>query len=151
MVEALFAPAFFKAGFANAIEDKAVLEKKLMDYLARNNDVVIAVLYGSMASNQATAKSDVDLGILGPKIYTVEQLYEITSHLEQELQREIDLLDLRVTHGAILEEILCRGRILQLRDHEVYAQLILRMWYEREDDARYSKITLDERLKRWEQ
>ena len=91
-----------------------------------------------------------DIGILGPRKYSADELLDLIGQLQREFKREIDCVDLRCAHGALLTEILSRGKIIVLRNHDAYAQLIKRMWYEREDDARFLQKTLMERLKIWQ-
>ncbi len=126
------------------------MQDLIAHFFAAHSDLSLVVLYGSQASGQATQDSDVDVGIMGAQALTIEQLLEFSSGLRLILGREIDLVDLRASHGALLSEILSRGKLLVMRDPAVYAALIKRMWYETEDDGRFLAITLKERQKQWQ-
>jgi hypothetical protein len=74
----------------------------------------------------------------------------MATDLGQTLGRDVDLVDLHRAHGAILEEVIVRGDHLIVRDPEVMARLLKRMWYEKEDDARFRQITWQERQRQWD-
>ena len=80
----------------------------------------------------------------------MESILEMQLGLASQLRCEVDLVDLRQSHGAILQEVLCRGKLLLNRNPKAFEALLKRMWYEREDDQRYSEKTIKERLKQWE-
>ena len=126
------------------------MEDLIAHFFARHGDLTLVVLYGSQANGQATKDSDIDVAIMGAQALSIEELLEFNSGLRLKLGREIDLVDLRASHGALLSEILTRGKLLLMRDPAVYAALIKRMWYEREDDGRFLAITLKERQKQWQ-
>jgi hypothetical protein len=65
------------------------------------------------------------------------------------LGREVDLVDLQDVSGLILEQALCRSKVLKNADHLVYARLLKRLWYNQTDMMPYVKRILEQRSNRW--
>ena len=122
----------------------------LRQFFGGKPDILVVILYGSFARHGAGPKSDVDVGIYPQNPMDPLTLATMATDLGQALGREVDLVDLREAHGAILEEVIVRGEHLIVRDPEVMARLLKRMWYEKEDDARFRQITWQERLRQWD-
>lgn len=133
-------------------QDKAdsELQGSIRDFFSRDTKAAIVLLHGSFASGRQREESDVDLAVLCDYPMTTSQLIEISQDLGSLLKREVDLIDLATCHGAILQESLVRGKQILLRDPERLSALIKRMWYEREDDARFSAKTIAERRAHWD-
>ncbi len=126
-----------------------MIKEKLSAFLSQELDIGMAVLYGSFAKGLEGPDSDVDLAVCKDKPLDPEALLNLADRIRLLVKREVDLVDLRKAHGALLTEILTGGTIILLRDSSIYEQLLKRMWYEREDDGRFVEKILQERLKAW--
>ena len=95
--------------------------------------VLFAILFGSAAKGRLTAQSDVDIAVAANKVLSVESRCDLAVALSCALGREVDLIDLQAVSGPILEQALCSGRILKNNDHDLYAGLMKRLWYNQAD------------------
>lgn len=125
------------------------LNIKLLSYLQKWPSISLAWIFGSTASGRRRADSDIDLAVCADRKLTADELIQITSELSMDIGAEIDIVDLRCAHGAILDEILLRGILLFVKDPEHYSQLLKRFWYEKEDDNRFREKTMKARMARW--
>ncbi len=125
------------------------LLKALTRALESVPELRLALVYGSLAANRLAPSSDVDIAVAADGPLSWESRMMITSLAAEAARREVDLLDLRVSHGLILREALSRGRLLFCRDRNLYASLISRMWGEQEDyQPLVNRINRD-RVERW--
>ena len=126
---------------------------ELMDDIAtlfaRETEIRLALIFGSLAKGRARSNSDVDVAVaadrpldIGTKMRLIEQLAVLTG-------RPIDLVDLQVADGLILNQVLVQGRLLFCRDHALYARLMQRMIFDQEDAMRYHRRILAVRRNAW--
>jgi predicted nucleotidyltransferase len=105
------------------------------------------VLYGSAAQGRLTQDSDVDLAVAGLTPLSLDRRLEIAAALSLALDREVDLVDLNAADGLLLCEAL-PGRLVFSKDVELYAALMRRMWYFREDMLPLVHRSMDARVRR---
>ena len=117
--------------------------------LVRETGIRLALIFGSLAKGRARSDSDVDVAVaadrpldIGIKMRLIEQLAVLTG-------RPIDLVDLLVADGLILNQVLVEGRLLFCRDHALYARLMRRMIFNQEDAMRYHRRILAVRRNKW--
>ena len=138
-------------GGLRLITDLSEISAVLTDYFATRPEVRILTIFGSFASGNAHAASDLYLAIDTGQRLSPDELAQMTSELATRLGREVDLVDLTVSRGAILEEAIIKGRKVIQRSPEDFARLLKRMWYDKEDDGRYRQRTMQTRLLLWKQ
>ncbi len=98
------------------------MEKKIVDFLLSHSDLRLLAVYifGSHASGDATDQSDIDIAILCEKPLEELELWDLTQSLAVQLNREVDLLDLRRVSTVICFQVLKTSkRIYCLKDEEV--------------------------------
>jgi predicted nucleotidyltransferase len=117
--------------------------------LGDESGVKLAILYGSAATGRMRVDSDVDIAVLFDHPLRAEQKMTLISRLERELQREVDLIDLFALSGAILKQVLRKGRVLIQTKPGALAELVQRMIYNQADMMPYVTRTLIERQKRF--
>ena len=105
------------------------LKKKLRDYLSKEPDITLCILYGSAASEKMSSASDVDIAIGANALLSPERLADIQLNISELLHREADITDLRRAQGPFLQQILTKGEILKKNNGDLYAQLLKQMWY----------------------
>lgn len=126
---------------------------ELMDDIAtlfaREAGIKLALIFGSLAKGRTRSDSDVDVAVaadkplaIGTKIRLIEQLAVLTG-------RPIDLVDLQLADGLILNQVLVEGRLLFCRDRALYARLMQRMIFDQEDAMRYHRRILAVRRNAW--
>jgi len=126
---------------------------ELMDDIAavfaRESGIRLALIFGSLAKGRARIDSDVDVAVaadrpldIGTKMRLIEQLAVLTG-------RPIDLVDLQVANGLILNRVLVDGKLLFCKDRALYARLMQRMIFDQEDAMRYHHRILAVRRNAW--
>ena len=130
-------------------ETAAVLIEPIVGLLARYPAIKLAILFGSLAKGHATSASDLDLGVAatvsldtGIKTALIQALAEISG-------RPVDLVDLQVAHGPILQQVLTQGKLIHCTDRMLYAALIRTMLFNQSDMMPYYDRILAERRKAW--
>ena len=125
------------------------IKRLVYDYFSVNNKVQFVCLFGSMASGRQHTASDIDIAIDTGERLNPEELVQYATQLATLLGREVDLVDISVARGALLEEIVLKGLTVVQRSPEVFASLLKRMWYDKEDDGRVRQRTMMTRLNLW--
>lgn len=129
--------------------DSSDIFDQAVSALSSESGLKVAIIYGSVAAGHMRADSDVDLALLFESPLDVEQKIQLKTHLERELSRAVDLVDLSTLSGTILKQILCKGRILIKNDTDAFAGLLQRMVYNQTDMMPYVTRTLLERQRRF--
>lgn len=75
-------------------------------------DALAFYLFGSQATGQANADSDVDLAVLLPGYANAQQLWNTATELASVLDRHVDLLDLRAASTVMQHQVLTTGQRL---------------------------------------
>src|SRR5699024_205366 len=127
------------------METRQKIEKVLKQYPA----LKLAILFGSVAKQRATAGSDLDIAVAGPEPLTATGKQKLIEELASAFGRPIDLIDLQKISGTLLHQILTKGKLLFCRDHLLYAQIINKMLFNQADMMPYHNRILKERRERW--
>jgi len=122
---------------------------QIVNLLAAEQGLKLAIVYGSAASGTMRPDSDVDLALLFDQPLSAERKMAIAARLETELLRTVDLTDLSILSGTILKQVLCKGRILIQNEAGVFAEQMQRMIYNQTDMMPYVTRTLLERQRRF--
>ena len=112
-------------------------------------EVRFSTLFGSAAQERLTAHSDVDIAVAAEQKLAPEYKVRLSQALSSALKREVDLVDLQDVSGLILEQALCKAVIVKNDDHELYARLLTRLWYNQADMMPYVKRILEQRSRNW--
>ena len=75
-------------------------------------DALAFYVFGSQASGQADALSDVDLAVLLPGYANANALWDTAMELAALLNRHVDLLDLRAASTVMQHQVLTTGQRL---------------------------------------
>ena len=125
------------------------IEAQAKEALRATPGLRLAILHGSAAIGKMRADSDVDIALLFDHPLNAEQKMRLISHLESELQRDVDLVDLFALSGTILKQVLRKGRVLIQTKQGARAELIRKMIYNQADMMPYVSRTLIERQRRF--
>ena len=95
--------------------------KKIAKELSKIEDVKSVILYGSLAREEFTSRSDVDLFILTTEDKTQKEIHDKVIELESEIGRNIQptirtIVELQKTDTGLLQNIFQEGKILYLRE-----------------------------------
>ena len=135
-------------GFA-LVQQLAEIKQKLNDFFRSHPEVRFLSLFGSFSAGQEHPGSDIDLAIDAARRLTPDELVQFSTDLSLILGREVDLVDLTVARGALLEEAIMKGQVIFQRSPEEFARLLKTMWYDKEDDDRFRQRTQQTRLSLW--
>ena len=104
---------------------KGVLEKQ--------GDVLVVVVFGSVAKGGTRPASDLDIGVAGRSPLTANRRLELMDELAVAVGRPIDLVDLATAPFPVLGQALTKGKCVIKSDSTVYASLIRKLWYDNAD------------------
>jgi predicted nucleotidyltransferase len=125
------------------------IEATLTTLLRSHDGVKAAWVFGSVARSAATMESDLDVAVLGDEPLPASLKMKLIEELAQATGRAVDLGDLQVTHGPIVDRVLHDGVRLFCDDMALYAELMKRRWFDRAVWRPYRRRILKERRERW--
>jgi len=76
----------------------------------------IAYVFGSAAKGRLRSDSDIDIAVAACEPLSVNVRLDLITALSKITGREIDLIDLKTTHGLLLHEIMTTGMLLFCKD-----------------------------------
>jgi predicted nucleotidyltransferase len=100
-----------------AAEDLAA---RLRDLAAVAPDIELVVLFGSVATGRARARSDVDVAVRGAGPANLDELYRVLA--PRIGTARLDLVDLRRASPLLMMEVARRGRLLFERHPGAFRQ-----------------------------
>ena len=127
----------------------ATVQAAIGQVLARHSSIGVAILFGSLATDQSRNDSDLDLAVASTAPLDSQARIQLIEDLAVGLGRPVDLIDLAQAHGPLLQQILTKGRLLLCTDRTRYANLLLRVVYEEADVMPYYRRILAERRQAW--
>ena len=122
--------------------------KQLQEVLTRFPDLVLALVFGSVAKGCQRIDSDLDIAVAAKQALTVAEKMVIIAALAEQTGRPIDLIDLKIVAGPLLGQIVRHGRRLLGSDAE-YGRLLSRHVFEQADFMPYRNRVLAERRAAW--
>lgn len=124
-------------------------ETTLKLWLENNNQIEVALLFGSYATGTQTSASDLDLAIQLPSrsTMTAHQKLDFIGQLGSLLLINIDLVDLNTVGQPLLSQIMKYGKMLK-GDQLQYAELAIKNVNTGQDFLPYIKRMLAERRER---
>ena len=131
------------------METASALIEHIARLLARYPTIKLGILFGSLAEERATPESDLDLGLAAAESLDTAMKTALIEALAEISGRPVDLVDLRVVSGPILQHVLTRGKLIYCIDRTLYAALIRTMLFNQSDMMPYYDRILAERRKAW--
>lgn len=111
-------------------------------------DVLLALVFGSVAEGRATPESDLDIAVAARHTLSAEQKIALISALATHTGRPVDLIDLKTVGQPLLGQIVKHGRRV-LGSATVHGQLISRHLTEQADFMPLRNRLLQERRNAW--
>ena len=108
----------------------------------------VALLFGSFAQGKSTQSSDIDLGVAFKEKMSLDERIDLAQELSRVLRREVDLVDLRIAEGVLLQQILNHRKTLIRRDPILIGNLISKRVVEESDFMPLLDIMLRARRER---
>lgn len=116
--------------------------------LNRNPHILLAVLFGSLASNTAGVESDLDLAVSADRPLEANEKMQLIEDLANLTGRPVDLVDLSTVGEPLLGQIIVGGRRI-LGDDTRYALLLSKHLFNQADFMPYQRRILRERRLAW--
>jgi len=138
-----------KQAVEHGLPRTAEISGRIRRILLDEPGIQLVLLHGSAACGKMRSDSDIDLAVLFDRPLTAEARLSLAARLERELHRPIDLVDLAELNGTILKQILCKGKVLVVKQPASLAALVERMIYNQADMMPYVRRTLAERQRRF--
>ena len=124
------------------------IRQELLEVLKGHSDIRLAILFGSLASDRGTAKSDLDLAVYAGRPLDLSLKMSLISELAHRVGRPVDLVDLRSAGEPLLGQILRYGEKI-LGDNTHYADLIRKHVFDEADFLRYRTEMIAQRRRAW--
>ena len=124
------------------------MDNQLREVLAGFPELILALVFGSVAKGLQRIDSDLDIAVVAKQALTADEKIVIISALAEKTGRPVDLVDLKVVGEPLLGQIVQHGRRLLGSDGE-YGRLISRHLFEQADFMPYRNRVLAERRAAW--
>ncbi len=96
---------------------------KIKEILEKREDIIFALVFGSVAQGRQTVLSDVDVGIYMVSDISLPEIGMITFELEKALKTRVDLVVLNEIYKKsplVAFNIIKEGKLLFCRDNKVF-------------------------------
>ena len=123
--------------------------QQLADLLARQADVDLAIVFGSVAAGTAKPDSDVDVAVLTREPMSAARKQSLLSAIAAATGRSVDLVDLRTAGMHLTGVVLRTGKRVVCRQPRVWADLVARNLIDAADFLPYQEGLLAERRATW--
>jgi len=132
-----------------AIENNEGVLERLAERLSLDEDIVIAIAFGSIVTGGLRPDSDVDIAILTQQPLNTQRRQELICLLADITGRPVDLVNLRTAGVTVMRSLLKHGKRLVCKDRRAYDSLVSRMLVDVADFLPYHQRLLKERRKAW--
>lgn len=119
---------------------------RALDFLADDPDLLLVMIFGSMADGNPQIGSDIDVAVYPKKKLSSQQRQKISDQIACATGRTVDLADLTDADGALLRQILRKGRIVFSKQTGVLGHLSERLLGWQEDFEPQLNAMLETRL-----
>ena len=116
--------------------------------LNRHPQILLAVLFGSLAKNTAGVESDLDLAVSADRPLETNDKMQLIEELANLTGRPVDLVDLSTVGEPLLGQIIVGGRRI-LGDDTRYALLLSKHLFNQADFMPYQRRILRDRRLAW--
>lgn len=124
------------------------IKEKVMKRISSKLDCEAIVIFGSFARGTQNEESDIDIAIKVKGEIAKKELFEISSFLEDELKRDIDLVNLdTIENDGFKYEILINGITIYCKNQDKFEQYKLDAYREYLELNEARKAIIDEMKK----
>jgi predicted nucleotidyltransferase len=124
------------------------INDQLLKVLSGFPQIKLAILFGSVASGEANAQSDLDLAVIAEKPLQAAEKIQLIEALAMATGRPVDLVDVYAAPEPLLGQVIKHGRRI-LGSDEAYAKLIYKHLIEQADFVPLQNRILSERRMAW--
>jgi predicted nucleotidyltransferase len=124
-------------------------EEELTALLSRQEDVDLAIVFGSVASATAGKDSDIDVAVLTREPMSSTRKQSLILGIAAATGRPVDLVDLRSAGVHLTGVILRTGKRIVCRQPRIWAELLSRNLIDAADFLPYRERLMTERRQAW--
>ncbi|MEI6336000.1 MAG: nucleotidyltransferase domain-containing protein [Methylococcaceae bacterium] len=128
-------------GDADTSQNFCCIDKQLQEVLTHFPQLVLALVFGSVAEGRQRPNSDLDIAVAAKQALTAVEKIDIIAALAEQTGQPVDLIDLKMVAEPLLGQIVRHGRRLLGSDGE-YGRLISRHLFEQADFMPYRNRVL---------
>jgi len=121
--------------------------KKLTEILGKQNDIVLAFLFGSYQKGEITSFSDLDIAIFFTAVRDFYGLNALKEEISEMSGLEVDIVVLNNASPVIKMQVLKNGALLVNRDRKAYNDFFIHTVNEYDDLKRTRKEIEDNILR----
>ena len=103
-----------------------IIKQKILEKI----DCEAIVLFGSYARKTQTEESDIDIAIKPKKEITKKEIFYLSQEIEEEIKKDIDLINLNTIGDGFKYEILISGKTIYCKDELKFELYKLDMYRE---------------------
>lgn len=119
----------------------------LKEYLQKEEEVLLAFIFGSAVGSRFAEESDIDVAVLFRGMPDFSEVLRITNSLSKATGREVDLVVLNGSSPIIRMQVLKTGKLIKGGGDAVYNTFFVRTVKEYDDLKRVRKEAEDNLLK----
>ncbi len=123
-------------------------DERIQQILEKHPQILLAVLFGSLARNAANFDSDLDIAVRADRPLDADEKMRLIMDLAEAIGRPVDVVDLSTVGEPLLGQIVTGGRRL-LGDDARYAALLRQHLFDQADFMPYRRRILQERRRAW--
>jgi predicted nucleotidyltransferase len=120
-----------------------------LGFLADDPDLLLAMIFGSMAVGDFRPDSDIDVAVYPKRKLSSFQRQKLADQIACATGRTVDLVDLTDAEGALLRQILRKGKIVFSKQPGIMGRLSERLLVWQEDFEPQLNALLESRLQRF--
>ena len=132
-----------------AIENNEGVLERLAERLSLDEDIVIAIAFGSIVTGGLRPDSDVDIAILTQQPLNTQRRQELICMLADITGRPVDLVNRRTAGVMVMRSLLKHGTRLGCKDRRAYESLRARILVGAPVFLPYYQRRFGERRKAW--
>jgi len=126
----------------------SLLKQTILKVLDSQPEILLGILFGSVAAGKERTDSDVDVAVDVGRILTAQEKMTLIASLAEATGRPTDLVDLHSVGEPLLGQILSHGERILGSDSR-YANLIRKHLFDKADFLPYRERILRERRQAW--
>lgn len=123
--------------------------RQMTDLMSRQEDVDLAIVFGSVAADIAGRDSDVDVAVMTREPMTSARKQSLISAIATATGRPVDLVDLRTAGVHLTGVVLRTGKRIVCRQPRLWAELLARNLIDSADFLPYRERLMTERRETW--
>ncbi len=120
-----------------------------LHFLAKEPDLLLAVLFGSSAQGAERPDSDIDVAVYPRKALNPRERQRLADEIALHTGRTVDLIDLTHVDGALLRQILRSGKVIFSKEPGILGFLTSRLLAWQEDFEPQLNALLNRRMVRF--